>query len=66
MGYGKQCPDVPDLDPDYIDASYVITSDFLFNATIDRCYIDGINTDNYLADETGYYTIFGGKCYYQE
>lgn len=66
MGYGKQCPDVPDLDPDYIGASYRITSDAGDNATIEKCYIDGVGTDNYLADETGYYTIFGGKCYYQE
>ena len=62
----NECPDVSDMDPNYIDASYKITSDPGNNATIEKCYIDGVTTDNLLADLTGKYTIYGGKCYYKQ
>ena len=58
----SQCPDVPDK-VDWVDESYSITS--APGSTLStQCYIDGTATDHYIADETGYYTIAGGKCYY--
>ena len=59
------CPDVPDK-VDYVDESYRITSDAWDNESIEKCYIDGIGTDNFIADKTGHYTVVGGKCYYSE
>lgn len=59
------CPDIPDK-VDYVDESYRITSDAGDNDSIEKCYIDGIGTDNFIADKTGHYTVVGGKCYYSE
>lgn len=59
----SQCPDVPDK-VDWVDESYSITS--APGSTLStQCYIDGTATDHYIADETGHYTIVGGKCYYK-
>lgn len=58
----SQCPDVPGK-VDWVDESYSITS-AAGSIVVTQCYIDGTATDHYIADETGYYTIVGGKCYY--
>ncbi len=59
----SQCPDVPDK-VDWVDESYSITS--APGSTLStQCYIDGTASDHYIADETGHYTIVGGKCYYK-
>lgn len=59
----SQCPDVPDK-VDWVDESYSITS-AAGSTLVTQCYIDGTATDHYIADETGHYTIAGGKCYYK-
>lgn len=59
----SECPDVPGK-VDWVDESYSITS--APGSTLStQCYIDGTATDHYIADETGHYTIVGGKCYYK-
>lgn len=58
----SECPDVPGK-VDWVDESYSITS-AAGSTVVTQCYIDGTATDHYIADETGYYTIVGGKCYY--
>ena len=59
----SQCPDVPDK-VDWVDESYSITS-AAGSTLITQCYIDGTASNHYIADETGHYTIAGGKCYYK-
>lgn len=59
----SQCPDVPGK-VDWVDESYSITS-AAGSTIVTQCYIDGTATDHYIADETGHYTIVGGKCYYK-
>lgn len=59
----SQCPDVPDK-VDWVDESYSITS-AAGSTLVTQCYIDGTATNHYIADETGHYTIAGGKCYYK-
>lgn len=56
------CPDIPDK-VEYVDESYIITSN-AGSTMITQCFIDGRNEENFAADVTGYYTIFGGACYY--
>ena len=59
----SKCPDVPGK-VDWVDESYSITS-AAGSTIVNQCYIDGTASDHYIADQTGHYTIVGGKCYYK-
>lgn len=59
----SECPDVPGK-VDWVDESYSITS-AAGSTIVTQCYIDGTASDHYIADQTGHYTIVGGKCYYR-